>query len=451
MKNNLKTNLKDIRKLLVDKNAEGVKEILDLLHLPAILDIFNHVSHAERATLLRYLQKGNLPRVFSRLDASHKQALLKELSEDETKDLLRSLKPDERVDLLVEVPRRTSKHLLKLLEPEDLAEAKKLLSYPKNSVGRLMTPHFVAVKKDWDVTQVLVHMKERAKESETINVVYVVDGSWKLLGQIELNKIILADPEEKVARIIDNRVAPLDANSDQEQAVRYMNDHRSPVLPVVESDDKLVGIVTFDDIVDVALSETTEDIHKGSAIVPLNVSYRHSNIIQLFDKRIGWLMALVVVSLASSGVIAAFENTLASVIALAFFIPLLIGSGGNAGAQAATLMIRAISVGEIRARDWFKITGKEMLVGVSLATALGLFSSLMGLFRGGYQVGLIVGLSMATIIIVTNLLGTLLPFVLNKFRIDPAVASGPLVTSVADVIGLTIYFSIATVIIRSLG
>lgn len=444
----MKNNLKHIKKLLVTKNVEGIKEVFSLLHLPAILDIFNQVSRSERTALLRHLPKQSLPRVFTRLDTTHKEALLKELNDEEIQELLKALKPDERVNLLVDVSKRLSKRLLKLLEPEDLAEAKKLLSYPKNSVGRLMTPHFVAIKKEWDVAQVLAHMKERAKESETINIVYVVDSAWKLLGQVELNKIILAEPTDSVSSIIDNHVAPLNTHSDQERAIRYIVDHRVPALPVVESDGSLVGIVTFDDIADIAIEETTEDIHKGAAIVPLDISYRHASIGRLFRKRVGWLMALVLISLASSGVIAAFEETLASAIALAFFIPLLIGSGGNAGAQAATLMIRAISVGEVRARDWLRTTGKEMVVGVSLALALGVFSSLMGFFRGGPEVGLIVGLSMAIIIVITNLLGTLLPFVLNKFNIDPAVASGPLVTSVADVVGLTIYFSTAAVILR---
>lgn len=443
----IKPNLRHIRKLLGANNTDALKELLDRLHLPAVVEIFNRANHAERTVLLRHLHATSLPRVFNRLDTLHKEALLKEMSQEEIQELLKALRPDERVNLLVDVSKKTTKRLFKLLEPEDLAEAKKLLSYPEDSVGRLMTPHFVAVKKEWDVVTALDHIKKRAKTSETINVAYVVDDTWRLLGQVELSQLILARPGDAISKLTDTRVAPLSTHNDQKQAVRYINDHRSLALPVVEADDKLVGIVTFDDIVDIALSETTEDIHKGGAIVPLDVSYQHASIWQLFHKRIGWLLALVLVSLISSGVIAAFEETLASAIALAFFIPLLIGSGGNAGAQAATLMIRAISVGEVRARDWLKTTGKEMIVGVSLAIALGVFSSLMGFFRGGPEVGLIVGIAMALIIIITNLLGTLLPFILNRLRIDPAVASGPLVTSVADIIGLTIYFSTAAIVL----
>ncbi len=435
-----------VKDLLVTQNWDRLKDVMNLLHIPTIIDILGQASKEERATLIKLLPKSHAARVFRRLDATQKKALLRALPEEEVEALLQSLRPDERVNLFEQMPPNISKRLLQMLQPEDLAEATKLLSYPKSSVGRLMTPDFVAVKENWDIQAVLDHMKRRAKESETINVVYVVDDNWNLLGLVELNKIILAEPHDKIKNIIDRNVVTLSAHDDQEKAVKLLNNYRLSVIPVID-DSSLVGIVTFDDVIDVSRLEATEDIQKSSAIVPLEVSYKNSTIFGLFQKRVGWLLALVLVSLASAGVIAAFEETLSSAIALAFFIPLLIGSGGNAGAQAATLMIRAISLGEVTAKDWIKMSGKEMLVGSTLAIALGAFSSLMGLFKGGVEIGLVVGLSMAAIIIITNLLGTLLPFVLTKLKIDPAVASGPLVTSVADIIGLSVYFTIANVIL----
>jgi magnesium transporter len=440
-----------VKELLALQNIEKIKQVLSLLHIPVIVDILNQSTQAEKTTLIKLLPKNHAARVFRRLDTKHKKELLKGLSKPEVSSLLATLRPDERVNLFEKMPSHISKQLLEMLEPEDLAKTKKLLSYPKNSVGRLMTPEFVAAQKDWTIEEVLSHIRERAKDSETIDVVYIVDNGWKLLGKINLSEIVLASPNDKVSNHINKDVVSLNAKQDREKAVNLMNNYRLSVIPVIDKDKDLIGIVTFDDVVEVAQQEATEDIHRISAIAPMDVSYNNASIWKLFHKRVGWLLALVFVSLVSSGVIAAFEETLSSAIALTFFIPLLIGSGGNAGAQSATLMIRAVSLGEIKPKDWFKTAGKEMVVGASLAVALGIFSSMMGFFRGGVEIGLIVGLSMATIIIATNLLGALLPFALVKLKIDPAVASGPLVSSVSDIIGLTIYFSIASVILTSIS
>ncbi len=440
-----------IEQLIVAEKWPKLKKELLKHHTPVIVDLFQELSPAHEVILFRILPRDQASKVFRRLDAEHEESLLRYLTNDETAKLLQALKPDERVNLIEEMPDKVTRKLLDMLEPEDRTEAVRLLGYPEESVGRLMTPDFVAVKAEWDVARALEHMRSRAKESETINVIYVVDDLWHLIGFIELNTFILSDTSDKMNQLMDDRVVSLSAFDDRERAVDAMNRHKLSVIPIVDSRNSLLGIVTFDDVVEVAQEEATEDFHKGAAIVPIDVSYTHASVWRLFHKRAGWLLALVLISLASSGVIAAFEETLSSAIALAFFIPLLIGSGGNAGAQSATLMIRAMSLGEIKANDWFKTSGKEMLVGASLALALGAFSSIMGFFRGGFEIGLIIGLSMAAIIVVTNLLGTLLPFGLTRFRIDPAVASGPLVTSVADVIGLIIYFSIASAILGNVA
>ncbi|CAN5602870.1 magnesium transporter [soil metagenome] len=436
-----------IESLIAGHKWKKLQKELQKHHTAVIVDLFQELEPAQEVVIFRLLPRERASQLFRRLDPQHEEALLRNLSRAETIKLLEALKPDERVNLIEEMPDKVTRRLLNMLEPEDRAEAVHLLGYPEDSVGRLMTPDFVAVKAEWTVAQTLAHMRKRAKESETINVVYVVDATWHLLGYAELNKIILAKEDTLISTIMDERITSLSAYDDRERAVTTMNRNKVYVIPVVDSKNALLGIVTFDDVVEVAQEEATEDFHKSSAIAPLDTSYAQASIARLFQRRIGWLVALVVINLASSGVIAAYEETLASAIALAFFIPLLIDSGGNAGAQSATLMIRAISVGEVRLSNWLRTVSKEMAVGISLAVALGVAGAVVGLIRGGAIIGLIVGLSMAIIIVITNLLGSVLPFVLMRLKVDPAVASGPLITSVADVMGLLIYFTIATSIL----
>jgi magnesium transporter len=436
-----------IRDYIKSEEWEKLKGELKSMRTAMVVDLFDEIERPFYLVIFRLLSRQKASKVFRRLDHEQQEELLRHLTHEETRKLLHSLKPDDRVDLIEEMPAKVTRRLLNMLEPEDRAEAVHLLGYPEESVGRLMTPDFVAVEAEWTIDRAFEHIREKARESETINVIYVVDETWHLLGYVELNKLVLAKTNKKINEVMENRVISLSASEDREVAVHVMNDHKLSVIPVVDSDGSLLGIVTFDDVVEVAEEEATEDFQKASAISPLDTGYQNATILRLFKRRVGWLVALVVINLASSGVIAAYEETLAAAITLAFFIPLLIDSGGNAGAQSATLMIRAISVGDIKFNQWFKAISKEVMVGLTLAATLGLASALLGAFRGGAAIGLIVGLSMGIIIVVTNLLGTALPFILVKLRIDPAVASGPLITSVADVMGLFIYFTIATLIL----
>jgi magnesium transporter len=308
----------------------------------------------------------------------------------------------------------------------------------------------VAVRPDWTIERALEHIRTKGRDSETVNVVYVTDETWKLLDALELRRFILARPADKVRQMMDYSFISMPAYEDREKAVQLIQRYDLYALPVVDSGGVLLGIITVDDVLDVAQEEATEDIQKGAAISPLATSYRESGIWPLYRKRIGWLAALVLVSLVSSGVIALFEETLESAIALAFFIPFLIGTGGNAGAQSATLMVRALATGDIRPGYWVKALAKELAVGGALGITMGLGGWMLGLFRGGSQVALVVALAMVLIVVMANILGALLPFLLTRLRLDPAVASSPLIASVTDGIGLIIYFSIASKIIGAL-
>ena len=336
-----------------------------------------------------------------------------------------------------------TQRLLDLLEPEDLAEARTLLGYLEASVGRLMTPDYLAVKPDWSVGQALEHIRKRAKVSETADVIYVVDARWHLLDDISLRRFVMADPSQRVEDIMDHTVVRVDARDDREEAVRTMQRYDRVALPVVDSGGVLVGIVTIDDVFDVAQEEATEDFHRSGAMLPLRTSYWETTKRVLYRARIGWLAALVLVNLVSSGVIAAYEEVLEAVVALAFFIPLIIDTGGNAGSQSATMMIRAISTGDVKPAQWFRVFTRELVVGIAIGVTLGILGMFLGFFRGGFEVGIVVLLTMVTMLVLTNLVGVVLPIVLTRLKLDPAFASGPLITSIADAVGLIIYFSFA--------
>jgi magnesium transporter len=431
------------------RDWRGIRRLLEARDPVDVADLLVHMERPASFVAFRLLPRSLSSEVFSYLPSERQNELLQGLTDSYTRQLLSLLDPDDRTRLFEELPGAATQKLLNLLDEEDLREAKQLLGYPEESVGRLMNPLYVAVRANWTIGRALDHMRSRARHRENLDVIYVVDVSWKLMDALELNHFVLASPEQSVESIMDNAYVSLSAFDDREKAVQTMQRYDLVAVPVVDSDGVLLGTVTIDDVLDVAEAEATEDFHKGAAVLPLRTPYSGSSIFSLYRLRVGWLGALVVVNLASSGVIAAFEETLEAAIALAFFIPLLIDSGGNTGSQSATLMVRALATGDVSLSQWGRTLVKELGVGACLGLSLGLASSLLGLVRGGWEIGLVVALAMMVIVLVANLIGAILPFILTRLRLDPAVASSPLITSVADVTGLLIYFSIASVIITA--
>jgi magnesium transporter len=323
--------------------------------------------------------------------------------------------------------------------------------YPEESVGRLMTPDYLAVKPEWTIFRALEHIRTRGHESETADVIYVVDDGWRLIDDMPLRRLVMADPNKTVRDVMDDAFVSLRATDDREEAVRKMQRYNRVALPVIDAEGVLLGIVTVDDVMDVAEEEATEDFHRVGGVMPLGMSYWQAGLWILYRSRIVWLAALVIVNLVSSGIIAAYEEALEALVALAFFIPLIIDTGGNAGAQSATMMIRGISTGDIRLDQWARVFVKEAGIGLIIGTTLGAMGFLLGFWRGGpeigMQLGLIVLLTMIAMLVLTNLIGMILPFILTRLKLDPAVASGPLITSIADAVGLIVYFTIATAIL----
>ena len=402
--------------LVKRKEWDALRELLVNMEPPEAADILATLARTDRLLVFHMIPRHLSAELFSYLQSDIQKSLLTEFSEEEARQVLAKLRPDDRTILLEGLPRKAVLRLLRLLSPEDLQEARQLLGYPEESVGRLMTPDYVAVLPAWTVKRALDYIRTRGKDSETISVVYVTDENWKLLDALDLERFVLANPGDTVEQIMDNRFIALSAFEDREEAVRTIQKYDLFAVPVVNNEGNLVGIVTADDVMDVAEAETTEDIQKGAAVEPLKSSYRDSSIWALYRKRIPWLGVLLLVNLVASGVIVMFEETLASAIALAFFIPLLMGCGGNTGAQSATLMVRALATEDVKSSQWLAMVSKEMAVGGSLGITMGIGVGLLGYWRGEWAIAWAVGLAMAAIVLVANLLGVLFPLLLTKLQ-----------------------------------
>jgi magnesium transporter len=441
------TDINLILELLKEKKFARLKENLEDWFPQDIAEFMTKLDDASLILFFRTIPKRKLGDTFSHLETEDQEKLLNAFTNKEAAFILAEMSPDDRTALFEELPGIITRRLFKLLSVEDLKETRLLLGYPEESVGRMMTPDYVSIYRDMTVKEALERIRKRGKDSETLNRVYIIDSQKRLVDSLNIRKILLADPETKIEDLLTFNLLSLSAYDDREEAVKLMKNYDIVALPVIGGDGVIIGIVTIDDILDVAEEEATEDIQKIGSVEPLKTSYKTVGIFTLYKKRIIWLMLLVVVSLLSSGVLAYYEHILSSAIVLTFFIPLLIGSGGNIGSQSATLMIRAIATDDVKLDEWFKVFLKEISMGILIGLTLGFFAGLIGLFRGDYRIGLIVALSMFTIILFSNLIGATLPFVLSKIKVDPAVASSPLITTIVDAFGLVIYFTIAIIVL----
>jgi magnesium transporter len=396
-----------------------------------------------RILLFRAFPRELAGEVFAHLEGPARDSLLADFTDEETRSLVRELDPDDRTQLLSELPGSVVQRLLNFLPPEELSAARELLGYPEESVGRLMTPDYVMVRPDWTVEEALTHIRIRGAEFETVNVVYVVGADGVLQDAVGLRRIVMSDPGARIETLVRGPVIRLRARDDREEAVKVMSRYDLPVLPVVDSDDHLLGIVTVDDVMDVAEEEVTEDFHKMAPIGLMKSSLRDAGVALLWRARVGWLLVLVFMNIFSGAGIEFFEDTLAATISLAFFLPLLIDSGGNAGSQAATLMVRALATGDVKMRDWLRLLGKEVFVAFLLGITMAVGVAIIASFRAP-EVLVVVSLTMTLVVVVGSLIGMSLPFLLTRLKLDPATASAPLITSLADIAGVMIYFSIAT-------
>jgi magnesium transporter len=396
--------------------------------------------------------------VFKILELSNQKNIIRELPPHKTAALLNELPPDDRTGFFEELPSNVVRELIKLLNTEERKVALSLLGYPENSVGRLMTPDYVYVYEHNTVAEVLETIRRKGKDSETIDVIYVINKNGELMDDIRIREFLLAPPDKKVSEIMDDRYIALNAYDDQEKANEVFKMNNRVALPVVSNSNKLLGIVTIDDMLWVASEEFSEDMQKMGGTEALEQPYLEMPIIRLFKKRISWLIVLFLGEMLTATAMKYFEAEIAKAVVLVLFVPLIISSGGNTGSQASTLIIQAMAVGEITIADWWRVLRREIISGLLLGTVLGIigflriavWSSVVPELYGKYwlSVGFTVGVALVGVVLWGTISGSMLPIVLKKLGADPAVSSAPFVATLVDVTGLVIYFSVAFLILN---
>ena len=391
--------------------------------------------------------------VFKILDLSIQKSVIRDLPANTTANLLNELPADDRTDFLEELPSNVVRELIKLLDPDERKVTLSLLGYPENSIGRLMTPDYVYVYPWNTIEEVFSTIRKFGKDSETINVIYVINDKGELLDDIRIREFILNPPDKKVAELMDERFIALHPENDQETAAEVFKMNNRVALPVVSKSNKLLGIVTIDDILWVTQEEFSEDMQKMGGTAALNEPYLEIPILKLFKKRVVWLVVLFLGELLTATAMAFFEDEIKKAVVLALFVPLIISSGGNSGSQASTLIIQAMAIGEITIKDWWRVMRREIISGLLLGAVLGLIGflriyawhsfdpALYGIYW--WQIGVTVSVTLLGVVLWGTLSGSMLPLLLKRLGADPAVSSAPFVATLVDVTGLIIYFSVA--------
>jgi len=397
--------------------------------------------------------------VFDFLPLDVQEAILKAMADKEVGELLGAMAPDDRTRLLEELPAAVTRRLMNLLAPEEVKVVQTLLGYPEDSVGRRMTPDYLSVPDTWTVGQVIQYIRKHGKNKETLNVIYVTDEQGVLRGDVTISDLLLAPDDQPVAELIDENVPRLEATDDQEKAVEMFGRYRRQALPVVSSDGVLLGIVTVDDVLEVAQEEATEDLHKFGGTLAIDEPYLRVDVYKMVLRRAPWLVILFISEMLTSTALSFYEHQIASLAALAFFIPLIISSGGNSGSQAATLVNRALALGEVTIRDVWRVFTREltagMFLGIPLAAIVFLrivawhYISPEKLGPIWLPLALTVALAVVGVVLWGNLTGSLLPLMFQAIGVDPAVTSAPFVATLVDVTGIIIYFTIASLVLGS--
>jgi magnesium transporter len=444
----------DVLKTLKHKKYEELRELIQLPQAPEIAELLESLNIKDSMQLFRCINPKVSSNIFSHLSLSKQIIILDYLNEKEKKNLISFLSPDDRVSIVEKLPPDIRDSLFNLMNKETYDITNTLLNYPKGSVGRIMTTNFVSIKSTWTVEESMKYLREKAEISDSIDIVYVVDDKGELIDDIPLRLLILSNNSFYIKDIMDNYFTSVTSFDRIEKAIELIKKQDINLIPVVDPSGVLVGILTVDDLLDIDEQEATEDFFKIGAIEvtkenknALTINIKEASLGILYKSRVSWLSSLVLVGIVSGISVAIFEKTIAQTLALIFFLPLTIDSGGNAGSQSATLMVRALATGEVKLSDWANLLFKELIVSLALGATLGIVVSVIGLLKGGLIIALIIGLAMVLIVVVGSTVGMCLPFILTKLGADPATSSGPLITSIADIFGILIYFSVATLIL----
>lgn len=452
-----KPSLSNLPELLVRRNDEQIKKVLRNAAAVDAAESLLSLSTGDQARLFQILPPWKAAQLFEYWPTEVQERLLDQLNGQEIGTLLDAMAQDARTAMLEKLPEHTSARLVAFLSPIERRAALELLEYPVDSVGRLMTGDFLTVLDSWSAGEVLGHIRNNGRGMETVHVMFVVEENGKLLDDLRIKDVLLSPLDRTVAEMRNGSFTSLRTDDGQEAAVLIFQKYDRTVLPVVDSVGKLVGIVTVDDIMDVAEEEATEDIHKLGAVEQLNEPYLETPIARLIRKRASWLVVLFLGEMLTATAMAHFEEEIVKAVVLATFVPLIISSGGNSGSQAATLIIRAMALGEVQLRDWWRVMRREVISGLTLGLILcsigmlriatwAAFSDVYG--EHWFLIALTVGISLIGVVLWGTLSGSMLPFILRRLGFDPATSSAPFVATLVDVTGLIIYFVIAGYILK---
>lgn len=438
--------MEEIKKLLEAKQFVQLRELLSEMNIADIAEILDELDEEDMLKLFRIMPKDAAADVFSYLEVANQQFIITSLSDREAATIIDNLMADDATDFLEEMPANIVKKLLTNASAETRRDINHLLRYPEYSAGSIMTVEYIDLKENITVAQAIERIRTKGLDSETINICYVLDRERKLLGTVALRYLLLSKPEEKIGDIMHENVVSINTLMDQEEVASQFKKYDFTAMPVVDNENRMVGIITVDDIVDIIEEETTEDIEKMAAIMPSDKPYMYTGIFETFKKRIPWLLLLMVSATFTGQVIKSFEDALSVCTVLTLFIPMLMDTGGNAGGQASVTVIRGLSLGEIDYSDVFSIIWKELRVAILCGGTLAIanFAKLMLFDKVGLNVAMVVCITLLITVVMAKLIGCTLPILAKKLNFDPAVMASPFITTIVDALSLLVYFQIAT-------
>lgn len=450
--------LPEIQEMVRQGDFIGLREVLADWQPADIAELIVELPASDKAVLFRILPRPIAAETFGYVSYDDQESLVRALGDEQTAELLDAMPPDDRTALLEELPGEVTRRLLNLLSPEELSVAKQLLGYPEESIGRRMTPDYLAIREEWNVSQVLDHVRRYGSHSETLDVLYVTDKRGHLLNSIRVRDILLASPDTQVSELMGGDILSLTATDDQETAVQVFRKYDVVALPVTDTSGVLVGIITVDDVLDVAEEEATEDIQKLAGMEAFDEPYMRISYRQMLRKRAPWLVLLFIAEMGATSAMARYDEEISKVAALAFFIPLIMSCGGNSGSQASTLVIRAMALNQIALGDWWRVLRREIFTSLTFGIILGCIGYVMvilwNMFTGQERFGVhgvrlagTLGISVLGVVMWGTLVGGMLPFILRRAGLDPATSSAPFVATLIDVTGLLIFFNVAVLLL----
>ena len=441
-----------IQSLIKEKKYFEIRKYLNDLNTVEVSELLNQFESSELMMIFRLLSKDRAADVFSYLDTEHQEMIINTMTDVETKNIFDELYFDDIVDIIEEMPSNVVKKILKNTDAKDRHMINQLLKYPDNSAGSIMTTEYVDLKKDMKVSQAIKVIRDTVEEKENIYTCYVISEDRKLEGVVSLKELITSEDDIVIENIMNRNFVSVHTNDDQEMVADIIKKYDLIVLPVVDIENRLLGIITIDDVMDVIDKEATEDFHKMAGISPVEESYLKTSAFTMARQRIMWLIVLMISATFTGRIIKSYEDVLQSVVILASFIPMLMDTGGNAGAQSSTIVVRALALGDVTIKDTFKILRKEFFISFIVALVLAAINylRLITLTKTSLDVALTVSVTLIFVVIISKIIGASLPVIAKVLKLDPAIMAGPLITTILDALTLTIYFKFASIFLSNL-